>query len=424
MSDIVSTKFLIVGGGVSGLMFANTICSDDWILLEKEKECGGYCRTIYQDGFIWDYAGHFFHFSDKDIRDFFNAHIDEEEIIVAKKITKIYYGGHFIDFPFQANIHQLPKQDFIDCLYDLYFRREQVKSPSFLSMLYGNYGKSITDLFLRPYNEKLYACNLDLLDSGAMGRFFPHVKTREIIAGFRVPQAKSYNDSFSYPKRGARVFVDALQRQLPVKNFRMEETLLGVDTLNKVAHTSKGQIRYQSLINTLPLKRLIPILGDKALMDQGKGLSANKVLVLNMGFNRKSDFTDIHWAYFPSKEINFYRIGFYDNILKGDRLSLYVEIGFPEGSKIDVDRHLEETLFHLRQIGVISDHKLLSYSAIVLDPAYVHITTDLNSNRKNILRSLEERAVYSIGRYGRWKYCSIEDSLLDAKRLATSMNEQ
>ena len=35
----------------------------DEITVEKEKEIGGYCRTIKQNGFIWDYAGHFFHFN-------------------------------------------------------------------------------------------------------------------------------------------------------------------------------------------------------------------------------------------------------------------------------------------------------------------------------------------------------------------------
>ncbi|WP_197739568.1 NAD(P)-binding protein [Vibrio taketomensis] len=53
-------KYLIVGGGVSGLAFANFVESEDYLIIEKEAELGGYCRTIYQDGFVWDFAGHFF----------------------------------------------------------------------------------------------------------------------------------------------------------------------------------------------------------------------------------------------------------------------------------------------------------------------------------------------------------------------------
>ena len=39
--------------------------------------------------------------------------------------------------------------------------------------------------FLRPYNEKLYATDLDALDVDAMGRFFPHADVADIIANMR-----------------------------------------------------------------------------------------------------------------------------------------------------------------------------------------------------------------------------------------------
>lgn len=39
-------------------------------------------------------------------------------------------------------------------------------------MLYEKFGKNISEKFLVPYNEKLYACDLNMLDSDAMGRFF------------------------------------------------------------------------------------------------------------------------------------------------------------------------------------------------------------------------------------------------------------
>ena len=63
----IKTKYLIIGAGISGLMFAN--CKkDDFLIIEKENEIGGHCRTIYQDGFIWDYAGHFFHFKTDEMK--------------------------------------------------------------------------------------------------------------------------------------------------------------------------------------------------------------------------------------------------------------------------------------------------------------------------------------------------------------------
>ena len=63
-------KFLILGSGVSGLAFANFIDSDNYLIIEKEDSPGGYCKTIIQDGFTWDYSGHFFHFRDSKIEEF------------------------------------------------------------------------------------------------------------------------------------------------------------------------------------------------------------------------------------------------------------------------------------------------------------------------------------------------------------------
>ena len=58
-----SIKYLILGAGVTGLSFASGIESKDYIIIEQEKEAGGYCRTTRRNDYVWDFAGHFFHFS-------------------------------------------------------------------------------------------------------------------------------------------------------------------------------------------------------------------------------------------------------------------------------------------------------------------------------------------------------------------------
>ena len=120
-------KYLIIGAGVSGLTFANFINHDDYLILEKEAEPGGYCRTIYQDGYIWDYAGHFFHFATDKVKEIFKNRISSEELIYKDKCTKIFYKDKIIDFPFQTNIHQLEKEEFIvDCTNNSDEERQEV----------------------------------------------------------------------------------------------------------------------------------------------------------------------------------------------------------------------------------------------------------------------------------------------------------
>ena len=196
------TKFLIVGAGVTGLSFADWTSDDDYIVCEALHEVGGYCRTVKQDGFVWDFSGHFFHFKDPKSEAYLLARMGTQKVRKVEKQARIDYNGTIIDFPFQKNIHQLPQNDFIDCLVDLYFKED--KTPSnFQEMLYAKFGRSISEKFLIPYNEKLYATDLSTLDVDAMGRFFPYADIDEIIGNFRKSDNASYNSTFTYPEGGA-----------------------------------------------------------------------------------------------------------------------------------------------------------------------------------------------------------------------------
>ena len=119
-----TADIVVIGAGVSGLSFAN------WyrerhpaarvLVLEAEDEPGGYCRTVVQDGFVWDYSGHFFHFRDPSIEAWLRARMPGEDVRTVVKRSSIRYAGRDIEFPFQKNIHQLPLDEFLECLVDLF----------------------------------------------------------------------------------------------------------------------------------------------------------------------------------------------------------------------------------------------------------------------------------------------------------------
>lgn len=409
---------LIIGAGISGLSYVNFCNHDDYLIIDRDSEIGGYCKTINQDGFTWDYSGHFFHFRNNDIKEYLLDRMSQIEILNVKKCTQIYYKGYYIDFPFQKNIHQLPKQEFIDCLYDL-FAAEFTEVNSFKQMLYMRYGSSIAEKFLIPYNEKLYACDLDQLDEKAMGRFFPDADKYEIIRNFKNPDNNSYNMYFTYPKSGAIEYVNALYREVNPNKVSLNEELFEVDLINKIAKTNVREIKFDRLISSAPLNLLL----DKCGIDYNKAAySWNKVLVLNLGFDKKGLDTFNHWVYFPEKKFCFYRIGYYDNIFGSERLSLYVEIGFNKDSEVEVDGYLDTVINDLRKAGVITDHKLVSHSIVLMNPAYVHINMESEMDKVRAKDLLSKYDVFSIGRYGDWKYCSIEDNILEAKELATKIN--
>lgn len=423
----MKVKNLIIGAGISGLTYAN-YCGEDYLLIEKENEVGGYCRTIKKGDFVWDYAGHFFHFKTQEFKEKFVDQMPKEDIIYNDKCTKIIYNGAFVDFPFQTNIHQLEKEEFIDCLYDLFNKEEKDKYDNFLDMLYGKFGKSIVEKFLKPYNEKLYAIDLAKLDVDAMGRFFPYADKEAIIKNMKNSEVNSYNASFLYPRNGAGSFIEILYNELDKNKVLLNTSVDKIDIKNKVATLSNGEkIEYETLINTMPLNKFLELIGGHE--ELLKKMSYNKVLVFNLGFNKLSPLcTKEHWLYIPSKECNFYRCGFYNNILGTDKLSMYIEIGYNMDEEITeekIEEQLQATLDNLNKMGITSsDMKLEEHVALIMDPAYVHISTETNKMIDELKESFKEDGVYTIGRYGAWIYNSMEDSMLAAKELAENINKE
>ena len=295
-------------------------------------------------------------------------------------------------------------------------RGGEAPERNFLEMLHAKFGKGICDRFLVPYNEKLYACDLATLDKDAMGRFFPHADLTAIVANMKLADNASYNATFTYPEGGAIEYVRALASAVKKGGVALSEGLVSVDLERKVATTAKRELRFERMVSSAPFHKFAGLCG----LDHDPSTWAyNKVLVFNLGFDDKGK-TGVHWAYFPSKETSFYRIGWYDNIFDTDRMSLYVELGFPRDAVIDVAAMRERVLRDLEREGVVTGQRLVAEHSVVMDPAYVHITQRSLSEHRRLTARLSDAGVWSLGRYGGWTYCSIEDNIVEARALVSS----
>jgi protoporphyrinogen oxidase len=424
-----TVRTLIIGAGITGLATAAALSEagdEDYLVLESSREIGGWCKTIKKDGFVWDYSGHFFHFKHPEIETWLRERMPGQRIRVVEKKSFIAYAGGQIDFPFQKNIHQLPQDEFIDCLHDLYFARSSdvkraapAPEDNFEEMLYARFGKSICDKFLVPYNEKLYACDLSTLDKDSMGRFFPHADLTDVVRNMKRPENSSYNATFTYPEGGAIEYVKALATAVRADAVALDEALVSVDLEQKIARTTRREMRFERLVSSAPFDRFAAVC---ALDHDPRAWDYNKVLVLNLGFDTKGQ-KNVHWVYYPSKGTVFYRVGWYDNIFDTDRMSLYVEIGFPKDAPIDVAATRDRVLADLAREGVVTSQRLVAEHSVVLDPAYVHVTKRSLAEHARLRARLKERGVWPVGRYGGWTYCAIEDNIVEARALVASFGQ-
>ena len=405
---------LIVGGGITGISLASFLGDTDYLIVERDSELGGYCKTTIRNGFVWDYSGHFFHFNNQDIKDYVLENMGCDVIEVTKK-THINYKNNIIDFPFQNNIHQLPINEFVECLYDLYNKKDG-EITTFTDFVKNTLGESICDKFIIPYNQKLYACDLDKLDYDAMGRFFPKpTNFNDLLLQLKNKnKTESYNDTFIYPTGGSIEFVKSILKRVDGSKISLSTEIFEIDLENKIAKSNNGDIKFNKLVNTMPFDIFMKLTGEKV-----DNLTSNKVVVFNLGFDKPSEVKS-NWVYYPGDEI-FYRIGFYNNIFDTDQMSLYIEIGMEKNQEFSEKYLLNKVLEDLVKVGIVDGHNLIDYQMIVMNPAYVHITKESKETYNSWSKKNNPNGLFSIGRYGSWTYCSIEDNIIQAKELSSKI---
>jgi protoporphyrinogen oxidase len=417
---------VIIGAGVSGLSCARALQEHSpgrrVVVIEAHPQAGGYCRTIEQDGFVFDCSGHFFHFRDAATDAWFHQGMAPASIRSVHKRALVRACGVEVDFPFQQSLHQLPPADRDACVEDLQRADGNVvpANASFKQRMRAQLGEAICTRFIEPYNEKLYGVDLDELEAEAMGRFFPHTTYAQAVSAAQGTRPANYNDRFRYPQRGAGAYIDNLLSHLGATKVMLGCPVIHVDTSTRTVHTPAGTWRAQHIVSTIPLPKLMGVCGIPA----APSMRAARVAVFNLGFAHKGR-SDVHWMYFADPSVPFYRVGYYDNIHQSERMSLYVEVGVglaEQANHVDWDALWHKVAPALRAQGIwTSDNHLVTKHQILLDPAYVLMTHASQQAADQVRTHLRAQRVHSIGRYGRWTYCSIEDNIIEARALAATL---
>ena len=124
--------------------------------------------------------------------------------------------------------------------------------------------------------------------------------------------------------------------------------------------------------------------------------------------------------YFPDRALSFYRVGFYDNILGGDRMSLYVEIGAPAGTALDVEAARARVLDDLAREGIVDGHQLVAWHTVSCSIRRTCTSRGARSRRPARVRGAARgrRRCTRSAATAAWTYCSIEDNMVETRALA------
>jgi UDP-galactopyranose mutase len=316
-------EHIVAGAGPTGLSAAYHLGASS-LLLEQNGRVGGWCASIEQKGFTFDHAGHIMFSKDPYVLQMYdrllgdNVHWQDRE-------AWIYSHGVYTRYPYQGALYGLPPQVLKECLIGAIEARfgplkggrprpsvEDEPPRNFEEFIYRVWGTGVAEHFAIPYNRKLWAVPLDEMETSWLGGRVPLPDLEEMIEGALSPAPKPMgpNARFGYPLRGG--FQALMDGFLPLLEgeVRHHARICAVSPRRHQIWLADGSsYRYDNLISTLPLPRLIELTGEEAPGDVREATAQLRhvsVRCVNLGIARPG-LTDKHWIYYPGDTV-FHRI--------------------------------------------------------------------------------------------------------------------
>ncbi len=334
-----------------------------------------------------------------------------------QRVSSVYFREKnlYVPYPLQNNLRFLPQKIIESAVREI--KASALDSPDTMSeWLHQCFGTTLCNLFFYPFHE-LYTTGL--YPSIAPQDAYKSPVDRDIVlqgASTTAPPV-GYNATFTYPRADLFHLAQSLAESCDIY---YQKNVVKIDIFKRIVYFADGsEQKYQSLISTLPLNKMLEF--SALVLADIHPAPYTSVLVLNIGAKRGSQCPNDHWLYHPTSVSGFHRVGFYSNVDASflplssrknlDRVSIYVERAYPGGQEPSAQ---EKSSYAEAVIKELQEWKFIA-AIEVLDPTWIDVAYTWqhpNSKwQKEAIRKLAEYGIHQIGRYGRWKFQGIADSI-------------
>jgi len=449
-------QVVILGAGPTGLGAGyrlRELGHERFRIVDQHEWAGGLARSfVDQAGFTWDIGGHVV-FSHYDYYDRVFAEMMGEEYTLNDRESWIRALGRWVPYPFQNNIRYLPPEATLECLLGLIRAqsngraKERVESAAdFGQFIDAVFGEGIARVFMRPYNEKVWAHPPEQMNKHWIGERVAVIDVeravRNVVLGLD-DFGWGPNNRFRYPLRGGTgEFYRRLGESLDgYIDYGRRVVRIEVDR-RRVVFSDGSELEYESLISAMPLDVLCRdvLTGDvpEAIRDRASGLKHSSVHAVGVGIARPCP-SRWSWMYFPEGDCPFYRVSYLSNYSPhmtpdGDRhYSLLCETSSSRHRPVDPSSIEEETIAGLERVGMLEcgeREDIVSVWRHRVEYGYPTPSVDRDEILGEVIPWLESRGIYSRGRFGMWKYevSNTDHTLMQgveaADRLVTGKPEQ
>ncbi|MCU6743107.1 FAD-dependent oxidoreductase [Suilimivivens aceti] len=320
-------KYLILGAGPAGLTFANRLkelSEDSFLVLEKEQEAGGLCRSVMVDGSPFDIGGgHFLDVRRPAVNTFLFRFMPKEEWKLFERDSRIVIGDQQVGHPLEANIWQLPVDSQVEVLSSIArsgCNSGKQKPGKFKDWIIWKLGDRIAEMYMLPYNRKMFADELDELGTYWLEKL-PDVSFEDTLRScleHRAYGKQPGHASFYYPEKYGYGELWLRMAAEIASNILYQVDVTGIDLEKKTVTAADGRIwEAEYIIMTIPWRSFETIEGmPQEIVSSVKKLKSSAIETRYIG---EMLDTKAQWLYIPDEKKPYHRILVRHNFCQGSR---------------------------------------------------------------------------------------------------------
>jgi len=425
-------KIAVFGAGLAGLSAAEELArhGHEVVVLEREPSVGGLASTVKRDGFKYDLGPHRFHTTSDEILNFVRS-LPDVKFSELNRVSRIRLLDRYFDYPLALSnvLTTMPIHMGLGMM--LSFLGEKIRGvfapreqKSFEGWVLSRFGRGLYELYLAPYNRKLWGIEPSTLSADWASQritvpslagliretVFPSKETvRSLVSTFHYPDGGIGNISLALASRITEMGGSILVSTEPT-GIQRTDTGWGINLKN-------GHLECEKIVNTIPVNDYTKLLGSilpGEVHEAASSLKFRALVFLTVLLNGEIEPSD-HWIYTSEDRYLFNRLSIPRNFDKDAPSQVVFEYSCQVGDRIwnmTTDELFESSVPGAEHLGLFTadmvkgvDVKRISHAYPIYDLGYAEKTAVVLDALENLSGSV------TCGRQGLFRYNNMDHSI-------------